>query len=94
MYTWWPVGVGIVLGVLSGWFLRHFTLFREGPATTSNTVYEVLLSRPAKYGKLSTSLYAGGDLQMAKTMFKAAKIPHNCIVELYTRGHHTASRKS
>lgn len=75
-----------------GWFLRQWTLFRGKKLDPPKAAYEVRLTRTAPYGKLEKVLYAGDDLQEAKRLYFEHKIPHNCAVELYTQGNHTATR--
>lgn len=77
--------------LLLGWFLRQWTLFRGGSVSPGSR-YEVRLTRTAPYGKLEKTLYAGDSLQDAKALYYSVKVPHNCVVEIYTAGNHTASR--
>lgn len=74
-----------------GWFLRQWTLFKGG-SVSQGARYEVRLTRTAPYGKLEKTLYSGDDLQEAKQLYYAFKLPHNCAIELYTAGNHTATR--
>lgn len=86
--------VAIPAGVV-GWFLRGWWLFRgTSPSQAPTATYEVRLTRQSSHGIFSKTVYAGDDLQAAKSAYYAATGPARTTAELYTRGNHTASRRA
>lgn len=78
-----------------GWFLRGWWLFRGTSSSVPPTAtYEVRLTRNSSHGIFSKTVYSGEDLQKAKEVYYSATGPARTIVELYTRGNHTASRRA
>lgn len=83
------------LGLIAGWLLRGWWLFRgASPSQPPTSAYEVRVARNSSYGVFSKTVYAGDDLQEAKRVYYSAKGPARTTVELYTRGNHTASRRA
>lgn len=72
------------------WFWEHLAL---NPAEESLHAYEVRVVRyTTKTGQFAKLIYSGDNLFQAKQVFYSEpRVPH-CKIELYTRGHHTASR--
>lgn len=76
-----------------GWFLRQWTFFKPDKTSVPVAEYEVRLALTTPDGPVAKVVYTGHDLQEAKAAFKTAKGPKSSLVELYTRGNHTASRR-
>lgn len=80
------------------WRFRLFskkwhTAIEHAESTLPYAAYEVRVSLQTPVGPVMRIDYTGDDLQEAKRVFKTTAAPKSSLVELYTRGHHTASRR-
>lgn len=90
-----------------GWMARQWTMFRTAgvPATKpmlsprpveeeNPPTYLVRYVKRTKFGEYEKTAYSGDSLLEAKkTFYDSTKCAPSAYIELYTRGHHTATRK-
>lgn len=92
----------LLVGFIGAWVFWRFRLFsRDWTAVPDGSTipgpkltYEVRMVRQSSHGAFYQTVYAGDDLFVAKEVFNTTTGPARTIVELHTRGNHTASRKA